>query len=117
MSKFNLEDMVYLIHDHGELVTLRSTTNGSYDPSTSSFTQTNSDTSVYGYFHKNSQGVSGQADVQRGNLVCAIAGRSLASAPTSDDLIISTRGTYHINTVETVYEAGEPVVYLCRVNE
>lgn len=117
MSSFDPYGMVVLVHDFGEQVTLIKSSGGSYDPTTSGFSDTQTSYRVTGYFHKNTEGVISGDDIQRGNLVCAIAGQSLSVVPSSNDQISSSRGVYHIAQVDTIYSEGEAVVYLCRVRD
>lgn len=114
---FRSYDLLRLVKDYGEDLTLRKiTTSGSYDPTTGSVTgSATTDYSVEGYFYNYE--TMNVDQVQRGTRKCVISAIGLPSEPDEEDVIIGNADTVTIVSVTTIFNQGAAVCYICHVRE
>lgn len=115
---FRAYDLLKLVEEHGETLTLRKKTYGAYDPATSTVGSTATDDySMTAYFYNYELGVSDLSNVERGMRKCLISSLGLAVSPDSEDLIVGNGDQVHITNVVTMYSAGQAICYICDVRE
>ena len=115
---FRAYDLLKLVEEHGEVLTLRKKTYGDYDSSTSLVgSSATDDYSMTAYFYNYSLGVSDLLNVERGMRKCLISALGLAVSPDTEDLIIGNGDQVHITNVTTMYSAGHSVCFICDVRE
>jgi hypothetical protein len=116
---FNASDVLRLVQDFGEPLTLRKVTKtGSYD--TSSGTVSGSETLDYsftGYFYNLAEGTSDLNQTRKGRRACVIPAKGLSVVPDDEDQILGNGDAVHIITVRTIFSDGQAVCYLCEVLE
>ena len=114
---FHSSDLLRLVRDFGETLTLRKTSDsGSYNPSTgtvSGSTATNYD--VIGYTYN---AMSEPVDqVVEGRRRCVLPALGLSVEPTDEDAIIQSGTTYVISRVVTIFSDGAVVCYICYLED
>ena len=117
---FRSSDLLNLVRDFGEDLTLRKvTSSGTYNPATGEIDgSSTTDYSFTGYMYNYDTGISGSMDtVVRGVRKCVIPALGLAVEPDFDDLILGNNDNVKIVSLVTVFSAGTPVCYLCDVRE
>jgi len=117
---FRSFDMLNLIRDFGETLTLRKvTTAGDYNPATGAIDNSAStDYSITAYLYNYNAGViAGNDEVVRGTRKCVISALGLAAVPDFDDLIVGSGDTVKIKSVMSLFSAGTAVGYICDVGE
>ena len=116
---FNASDLLKLVQDFGETLTLRKvTTGGTYDASTGTVSgSATTDYSFTGYFYNLAEGTSDLTKTRKGSRVCAIAAKGLSVTPDDEDQILGYGDPVNIQTVRTIRSNGQPVCYLCEVYE
>jgi hypothetical protein len=116
---FRSYDLLKLVQDHGEELTLRKkTTAGTYDPATGSVTGSGTtDYTVDGYFFNFSVGLPSGDEIRRGSRRCVIPALGLAVEPDDEDLIIGQGDAVAVVSVSTIFSAGAAVCYICEVRE
>ena len=117
---FRSFDLLNLIRDFGETLTLRKvTTAGTYNPATGTVdSSVTTDYSVQGYLYNYNVGVIGGNDeVVRGSRKCIISALDLAAIPDFDDLIIGSGDAVKIISVMSLFSAGTAIGYICDVEE
>lgn len=119
MAYFRAYDLLKLVKDHGEELTLRKkSTAGTYDPSTGTVTgSATTDYTVDGYFFNFSTGLPIGDEIRRGSRRCVIPALGLAVQPDDEDLIIGQGDTVAIVSVSTIFSSGSAVCYICEVAE
>jgi len=115
---FRAYDVLKLVEEHGEDLTLRKIVYGSYDPQTSLSSSSSVDThSITGYFYTYNLGVIDPENFVRGGRKCVIAALGLAVSPDTDDEITGNGNKVHITNVLTLYSGGQALCYICDVSE
>ena len=116
---FRSYDLLKLVQDHGEELTLRKkTTAGTYDPATGSVSgSATTDYVVDGYFFNFSVGLPVGDEVRRGSRRCVLPALGLAVEPDDEDLIIGQGDNVSIVSVNTIFSGGSAVCYICEVRE
>lgn len=115
---FRSYDVLKLVEEHGEDLTLRKKSYGAYDPQTSSTASTTTtDYSIVGYFYTYNLGVFDPENFDRGNRKCVIAALGLSTSPDTEDEIVGNGNTVHITNVLTMYSGGQALCYICDVSE
>lgn len=115
---FRAYDLLNLVGEHGQTLTLRNKTYGSYDVTTSTVSSTTSDDySFTGYFYNYSLGVIDPENINRGVRKCVIPALGLTVAPDTEDEIIGNGNKVHINNVLTMFSGGTALCYICDVSE
>ena len=117
---FRSFDLLNLIKDYGESLTLRKvTTGGTYNPATGAVDgSATTDYTVTAYLYNYNVGVpAGNDEVVRGTRKCVISVLGLAAIPDFDDLIIGSGDTVKIISVMSIFSAGTAVGYICNVGE
>lgn len=116
---FRSYDLLKLVQDHGHEVTLRKTsTAGSYNPSTGSVDGSASTTyTVDAYFFNFSVGLPVGDEVRAGSSRCVIPALGLTVEPDDNDKVISLGKTYNIVSVKTIFASGTAVCYICEVRD
>mgnify|MGYP001144646565 CR=1 FL=1 len=116
---FRSYDLLKLVQDHGEELTLRKkTTAGTYDPATGSVSgSATTDYVVDGYFFNFSVGLPIGDEVRRGSRRCVLPALGLAVEPDDEDLIIGQGDNVSIVSVNTIFSGGSAVCYICEVRE
>tara|TARA_R110000796_G_scaffold84814_1_gene184453 strand:- start:12 stop:368 length:357 start_codon:yes stop_codon:yes gene_type:complete len=116
---FHSFDLLNLVQDFGETLTLRKiTTAGAYDPATGDISQTTTDYFITAYLYNYNAGVpAGNDEVVRGSRKCVIPALDLAAIPDFDDLIIGSGDTVKINSVMSIFSNGVAMGYICDVGE
>jgi hypothetical protein len=105
---FNASDLLKLVQDFGETLTLRKvTTGGTYDASTG----------TTGYFYNLAEGISDLNQTRRGRRACVIPAKGLSATPDDEDQILGNGDTVNITTVRTIFSGGQAVCYLCETFE
>lgn len=114
---FRSYDLLKLVRDYGEPLTLRKlTTAGTYDPTNGSVS--GSDTTDYtftGYYYNYETTTRDQ--VLKGSRKCVIPALGFPAQPDEDDLIVGNGDTTTIVSVTTIFSNGAAVCYLCHVEE
>jgi hypothetical protein len=119
---FRSYDLIRLVKEHGQVLTLRKASAGTYDPATGTITgSTNTDTTFKGYPYNY---VLDQIDgtiIKSGDLRLVVppydTSNVAMSEPESSDLILGLGDTVQVVSVQTVYSAGTIMCYLCQVRE
>tara|TARA_R110002020_G_scaffold148803_6_gene324883 strand:+ start:43 stop:396 length:354 start_codon:yes stop_codon:yes gene_type:complete len=113
---YNASDLLFLVQEHGESITLEKNTTGTYDPSTGTATVTNVDYTVTGYYYDDVTKPLETSDVWFGTRMCVIPALGLAVEPDNEDRLSGgSDGEYYIHSVTKLFSAGTPVCYLCGV--
>jgi hypothetical protein len=116
---FNATDLLKLVQDFGETLTLRKvTTDGIYDAATGTLSGSETtDYSFTGYFYNLAEGTSDLTQTRKGRRACVIPTKGLSVVPDDQDQILRTGETVDIMTVKTILSNGQAVCYLCEVME
>lgn len=116
---FRSYDLLKLVEDHGETLTLRKlTTSGSYNPGTGSISGSATTDYVFeGYFFNFSLGLPTGDEIRRGTRKCVIPALGLNVVPDDDDLIIGQGDNVKIMSVTTIFNSGVAICYICEVKE
>jgi hypothetical protein len=117
---FRSFDLLNLVRDFGETLTLRKvTTAGTYNPATGAVdSSATTDYSVQGYLYNYNVGVIGGNDeVVRGSRKCIISALDLAAIPDFDDLIIGSGDAVKVISIVSLFSAGTAIGYICDVGE
>ena len=116
---FNARDLLKLVQDFGETLTLRKvTTGGTYDASTGTVSgSATTDYSFSGYFYNLAEGTSDLNQTRKGRRACVIPAKGLSVVPDDEDEILGNGDAVHIITVRTIFSDGQAVCYLCEVLE
>lgn len=116
---FRSYDLLKLVQDYGSTVILRKlTTAGTYNPATGAISGSDTtDYSVSAYFFNFSVGLPVGDETRRGSSRCVIPALNLAVEPDDEDEIIGLGNTYGIVSVQTIYNNGSPVCYICEVQD
>lgn len=117
---FRSFDLLNLVRDFGETLTLRKvTTAGTYNPATGTVdSSATTDYSVQGYLYNYNVGVIGGNDeVVRGSRKCIISALDLAAIPDFDDLIIGSGDAVKVISIVSLFSAGTAIGYICDVEE
>jgi hypothetical protein len=116
---FNARDLLKLVQDFGETLTLRKvTTDGTYDAATGTLSgSATTDYSFTGYFYNLAEGTSDLTKTRKGSRACVIPAKGLTVVPDDQDQITGHGDTVNITTVRTIFSGGQPVCYLCEVFE
>lgn len=114
---FRAFDLLHLVRDFGETLTLRQiTTDGAYNPSTGSVDGTaTTETSFTGYMYDYS--AMNPSEVIRGSRKCLIPALGFSPEPRPDDLVLGNADPVKISRVVTILSDGAAVCYLCDVEE
>ena len=115
---FRSYDLLKLVEDHGQSLTLRKiTTEGSYNPSTGSTTgSATTDYAFQGYFYNNQAGINAE-DIRRGKRKCLISALSLLIPPDDEDIIIGNGDNVAVTHVMTIFSDGTAICYICETAE
>ena len=117
---FRSFDLLNLVRDFGETLTLRKvTTAGTYNPATGAVdSSATTDYSVQGYLYNYNVGVIGGNDeVVRGSRKCIISALDLAAIPDFDDLIIGSGDAVKVISIVSLFSAGTAIGYICDAEE
>jgi len=115
---FRAYDLLKLVEEHGETLTLRKKPYGAYNPATSTIDGTSTDDySMTAYFYNYQLGVSDLNNVERGMRKCLISALGLSVSPDTEDEIIGNGDKVNITNVVTMYSAGQAICYICDVRE
>lgn len=116
---FRSYELLKLVKDHGETLTLRKLTNaGTYNPATGSVSgSATTDYDFEGYFFNFSVGLPTGDEIRRGTRKCAIPALGLAVVPDDEDLIIGQGDNVTIVSVTTIFNGGFAVCYICEVKD
>jgi len=117
---FRSFDLLNLIRDFGETLTLRKvTTAGAYNPATGAVDNSaTTDYSVTAYLYNYNVGVpAGNDEIVRGTRKCVISALGLSAIPDFDDLIIGSGDTVKITSVISIFSNGTAIGYICDVGE
>jgi hypothetical protein len=116
---FRSYDLLNLVRDHGEPLTLRKlTTTGAYDPATGSVVgSAATDYEVTGYFFNFSLGLPTDDEIRRGSRRCVIPALGLAVEPDDEDLIIGQGDAVSIVRVSTIFSSAVAICHICEVRE
>jgi hypothetical protein len=115
---FRAYDLLKLVEEHGETLTLRKQSYGAYDPTTSMISGTTTDDySVTAYFYNYNLGVMDPEQNVKGNRKCLISSLGLAATPDVEDEIIGNANKVVITNVLTMFSAGQAICYICDVRE
>jgi len=119
MATFRAYDLLKLVQDHGQELTLRKkTTAGTYDPATGSISDSaTTDYVVEGYFFNFSTGLPIGDEIRRGSRRCVIPALGLAVEPDDEDQIIGQGDTVSVVRVNTIFSNGVKICYICEVSE
>jgi hypothetical protein len=114
---FRSSDLLYLVRDFGETLTLRQiSTSGTYSPTTGSVSgSSTTDYSFVGYMYDYS--TANPSEVIRGTRKCIVPALGLAVEPQPDDLMLGNNDTVKVSRVVAIFSNGSPVCYLCDVEE
>jgi hypothetical protein len=114
---FRSYDLLRLVKDYGEELTLRKMTSaGTYNPATGSVSgSATTDYSVEGYFYNYE--TLNVDQIQRGTRKCVISALGLTFEPDEEDLILGNADTVTIVSVTTIFSQGVAVCYICHVRE
>tara|TARA_R110002167_G_scaffold180153_1_gene380366 strand:- start:465 stop:815 length:351 start_codon:yes stop_codon:yes gene_type:complete len=114
---FRAFDLLRLVEDFGEPLTLRQiTTGGNYNPSTGSVSgSATTDYLFTGYFYDYSN--QNPNEIIRGTRKCVIPSLGLAVDPFPDDLIIGNGDTVRVTRAVSIFSNGRSMCYLCDVQE
>lgn len=115
---FRAYDLLKLVEEHGEALTLRKQTYGAYDPTTSAIGGTTTDDySVTAYFYNYNLGVMDPDQNVKGDRKCLISPLGLTVTPDTEDEIVGNGNKVVITNVMTMFSAGQAICYICDVRE
>jgi len=115
---FRAYDLLKLVEEHGETLTLRKQTYAAYNPQTSLVGGTSTDDhSMTAYFYTYNLGVRDPDNINRGSRKCLISSLGLSVTPDTEDEIIGNGNKVHITNVLTMFSGGQAVCYICDVSE
>lgn len=113
--------MLYLLEMMGQQMTLKDVTQGSYDPSTGSYSNTSTDITLSGYVADYSLSEINNESIVIGDrkVILATVDTSGASIPTPKvgDKVTGVAKEVKIVSVRTIYEGTAPAVYICQVRQ
>jgi hypothetical protein len=111
---FNARDILCLIKDFGQTLTItKATTAGTYDTTTGSVTGlATKNYSFTGYFYGLSEATTDPLKTLRESKLLAIPAHNLGFTPEEGDLVV---GYGDLKSIRTVDSNGSPVVYLCEI--
>ena len=114
---FRSYDLLNLVRDFGETLTLRKTTTaGTYNPATGSVSGVaTTDYSFTGYFYNYE--IMNVDQIRKGTRKCVIPALGLAVEPDDEDIIVGNADNVVIDSVTTIFSDGSAVCYLCHVRE
>jgi hypothetical protein len=113
---FRSFDLLNLVRDFGESLTLRKvTTDGNYDPATGSVSgSASTDYTVTGYFYNYETLTVDQ--VRKGTRKCVLSS-VIGVQPDEDDQLIGNGDSVVITSVTTIFSNGAALCYICHVEE
>lgn len=115
---FRAYDLLKLVEEHGQTLTLRKKDYGSYNPQTSqTVSSTTTDYAVTGYMYTYNLGVTDPDNINRGSRKCVISSLGLSVSPDTEDEILGNGNTVHITNVLTMFSGGQAICYICDVRE
>ena len=116
---FRSYDLLRLVQDHGQELTLRKVTNaGAYNPATGSVSGSVTTDYVFdGYFFNFSVGLPTGDELRRGSRRCIVPALGLTVVPDDEDLIVGQGDNVTIVNVTTIFNGGSAVCYICEVAE
>ena len=115
---FGAYDLLKLVEEHGQSLTLHKKAYGAYDPATSTVgSTTTTDTTITGYFYNYELGVSDLNNIQSGMRKCLISALGLTVVPDTEDEISGSGNKVHITNVVTMYSGSQVLCYICDVRE
>jgi len=106
-----------LVKRHGSTLTLVKKTAGTYNTTTGSITNTETEYSFSGYIFDASTGFDGLDTTSRGSKRVVIPALDLAVVPAEDDEVKGLGDTLRILSVATHYRVGKALVYIAEVRE
>lgn len=110
-------DILALLADLGESLTLVSVTAGAYNTATSSVTETTANYTFTGAVTSyNSREIDGTL-IQSGDRKVIVAASGLAVVPKISDKVTGIGDTVRVVNVRTLRESGETVAYVLQVRE
>lgn len=110
-------DILALLADLGESLTLISVTTGVYDPATSSVTETTTNHSITAaVVNYNANQIDGTL-IQAGDRKVIVAASGLAVTPKQNDKVTGLGDTVRVISVRTFRESGSTVAYVLQVRE
>jgi len=114
---FRSFDLLNLVRDFGESLTLRKvTTDGSYNPATGEVDgSATTDYSFTGYMYNYE--TLNVDQIKKGTRKCVIPALGFAVEPDEKDIIVGNNDNVVIVSVTTIFSDGAAVCYLCHVEE
>lgn len=110
-------NLLRMVTQFGQDITLTKSSGGSYNPSTGSVSgETTTSTDLIGYFYSNVFGEP-SSSIGSGKRKCLIAAQGLSDEPEEGDLISGVSDTVRVVSVSTVYNGFSKVCYICEVAE
>lgn len=119
---FKRQTVDNLLEAFGENLTLKSYTEGTYNPNTGSISRSdNGPYTVQGYFSDyHLEEIDGQSVVKgdrRATLSVVDTSGVSYNSPSPGDEISGSNDTVSVVSVRTIYSQGVPVCYICQVRE
>lgn len=115
---FRAYDLLKLVEEHGQTLTLHKKEYAAYNPATSSAgTATTTDTTITGYFYNYEMQLADIGNIERGMRKCIIAALGLSVVPDTEDEISGNGNKVHITNIVTMYSGGQTLCYICDVRE
>jgi len=113
---FRAYDLLQLVREHGEPLTLRKKSYGAYDPASGTLSSSLIvDHGFTGYFY--TYQLNSIDQINRGIRKCVIPALDAGVIPDDEDEILGNGDTVTINRVVTMYSAGSVVCHICDVGE
>lgn len=123
---FRAYDLLKLVEEHGETLTLVKNDHAAYDPATSTLSTggTTNNYTFQGYFYNYEMGIADLGNVERGMRKCLISALGLTDPATGDPIVPDTEdeitgngNQVNITNVVTLFSSGQRVCYICDVRE
>ncbi len=114
---FRSFDLLSLVRDFGESLTLRKVTSGgAYNPATGEVDgSATTDYAFTGYFYNYE--TLNVDQIKKGTRKCVIPALGFSVEPDEKDIIVGNGDNVVIVSVTTIFSAGAAVCYLCHVEE
>lgn len=114
---FRSYDLLHLVRDFGESLTLRKVTSGgAYNPATGEVDgSATTDYTFTGYFYNYE--TLNVDQIKKGTRKCVIPALGFSVEPDEKDIIVGNGDNVVIVSVTTIFSGGAAVCYLCHVEE
>lgn len=105
------------ITNKGRSITYRSFAGGVYTPSTDSFSNASTDTTIFGVFTDYSQNEVNDTLIMAGDKLVIVSALDFTTPPKLNDFVIDGSDYYKVLSIETVKPASIAIIYKLQVRK